>query len=271
VHHAPVLLGLDYDVLELIDLVKACGDIERVLESLAVRCRRHAKLSGGDLLILSLQRADHVIGRERQRIEPVGIEPHPHRVLSRAENVDLADAGQTRELGLQVYGRVIGEEQAVVAGVRRCQCHELQDRGGFLLNRDALCLHRLRQLRERAGHPVLHQYLREVDVHSDLEGDDERIAAVRRAPRLHVDHAVDAVDLLLDRQSDGIDHGARARARIARGDGNRRRHHIGILRDREPQQRYAADHNHQHGEHVREDRTLDEEFRDHGVSLIGSA
>ena len=141
----------------------------------------------------------------------------------------------------------------------------MEHRGRFLLNRHALRLHRLRQRGERAGDPVLHQHLREVDVHADLERHGQRVAAVGRAERLHVDHAVDAVDLLLDRQRHGIDHVARAGAGIAGRHRDRRRHHIGILRHRQREQRHAADHDHEDGEHIRQNRTLDEEFRDHGA------
>ena len=229
--HLPVRFRLDDDILELADVIESARNVERVLKSLGVRGRRHAQLPGGDLLVLSLERVDDVFGGQRKRIELVGIEPDAHRILAGSEDVDLADARQARELRLQRDGRVIGKEQAVVAVIGRGKSDELQNRGRFLLHRHALGLHRLRQLRERAGDPVLHQHLREVDVHSDLEGDDESISTVGGAPGLHVDHAVDTVDLLLDRQRDRVDDRARPRARIARGHRDRRRHHVGILRD----------------------------------------
>ncbi len=119
-------------------------------------------------------------------------------------------------------------------------------------------------MRQRAGDAVLHQHLREVEVGADLEGHGQRIGAVGAAVGLHVEHVLDAVDLLLDRQRDGVDHGLGAGAGIARGDLHRRRHHVGILRDREVEQRDAADQDHQKRDDVREDRPLDEEFRDHG-------
>ena len=48
---------------------------------------------------------------------------------------------------------------------------------------------------------------------ADLERHDERIVPVVRAGGLHVEHALDAVHLLLDWQRYRLDHGARARAR----------------------------------------------------------
>ncbi len=215
VDHLPVLLALDHDVFELADVVEAGRDVERILERLGVRAGRHAELTSRDLLVLAVEGVDDVFGRERKRVELVGVEPYPHRILPRAEDVDLAHTRQPGKFRLQIDGRIIGEEQAVIPGIGGCQRNELEDSSGFLLNRHALGLHRLRQLRERAGDPVLHQHLREVDVHPDLESDDERIAAVGGAVGLHIDHAVDAVDLLLDRQSDGVDHSASARPGVA--------------------------------------------------------
>ena len=268
IDHLPVRFGLDDDVLELAHVVEAGGDVERVLERLRVRRRRHPELAGRDLLVLALERVDDVFGRQRTRIELVGVEPDAHRILAGPENIDLADTGQARQFRLQRDGRVIGKEQAVIAFVGRAQGDELQNSRRFLLDGYALGLHGLWQLRERAGDAILHQHLREVDVHPDLEGDDQRVAAVGGAVGLHVDHAVHAIDLLLDRQGDGVDHRACARAGVAGGDRNGRRHHVGILRDREAQQRHGADHDHQNGEHVRQNGPLDEKFRNHDARVI---
>ena len=221
-------------------VVEPAGDVERVLELLARRRRRHADLAGGDLLALLLDRLDDVLRHQPARLQLVRIEPDPHRILAGAEHGDVADAGQARQLVPQVDGGVVGQEQAVVAGVRRRQRHEQQDRGRLLLHRDALVLHRLRQLRQRGRDAVLHQHLREVQVGADLEGDRQRIGAVGGAVGLHVEHVLDAVDLLLDRQRDGVDHGLGAGAGIAGGDLHRRRHDVGILRDREADTAHTA-------------------------------
>jgi hypothetical protein len=80
---------------------------------------------------------------------------------------------------------------------------------------------------------------------------------------LHVNHVLDAVDLLLDRQRHGVEQRQRAGAGIARRHLHGRRHHVGILRHRQAVERDGADQNHQDGEHVREHWTLDKEFGDH--------
>ena len=258
-----VVAGLDDDVLILIDVAEPALQFDGVLEVDAGRRRRHADLTGGHVLALPLQRRHDVLRVQAARFELLRIEPDPHRILTGAEHVDVADPGKSRQLVPEIDGGVIGEVEAVVAVVRRRQRDEQQDRGRALLHRDALRLHRLRQLRQRARHPVLHQDLRRIEIGADLEGDRERIGPIAGAGRLHVDHVLDAVDLLLDRQRHGVHHRARAGAGIACRHLHGRRHHVGILRDRQPVERDRADQNHQDGENVRENRTLDEEFRDH--------
>ena len=235
-------------------------ELDRVLEVDAGRRRRHADLAGGNLLALLLQRRHDVLGVEAARFQLFRIEPDAHRILAGAEHIDVADAGKPRQLVLEIDGGVVGEIEAVVAVVGRGQSDEQQDRRRALLHRDALRLHRLRQRRQRGGHPVLHQDLRGIEIGADLECHRERVAAVAGARRLHVDHVLDAVDLLLDRQRHRIHERARAGAGIARRHLHGRRHDVGILRDRQIIDRDRADQNHQDGENVRENRALDEKF-----------
>ena len=126
-----------------------------------------------------------------------------------------------------------------------------------------LRLHRPRQGRQRELHPVLHQNLIDVRIGADREGDRQDIGAVGRAGRLHVEHLVDAVDLVLDRQRDRVDHGLGARAGIARGHLDRRRHDVRVFRYRQAIERDRADDDQHDRQHVGEDGMLDEELRNH--------
>ena len=64
-------------------------------------------------------------------------------------------------------------------------------------------------------HAVLHEHLRLVEVGAELEGDGERQPAVVGGLAAHVEHVLDAVDLLLDRRGDGVGDRLRRRPRIA--------------------------------------------------------
>ena len=60
---------------------------------------------------------------------------------------------------------------------------------------------------QRIVDAALDEDQRLVGIHADAESDRERIGTVGRAGRLHVDHAVDAVDPLLDDERHLIDDG----------------------------------------------------------------
>ena len=62
------------------------------------------------------------------------------------------------------------------------------------------------QLRHGQRDAVLHQHLGHVQVGAQLEGDRQRVGAVVGALRRHVEHVLDAVDLLLDRRGHGVGH-----------------------------------------------------------------
>ena len=260
--------GLDDHLREFGRVAEPAGDVERVLERLAAWRGGRADLSRRDLRALLPQRLDHVLRHQPARLHFVGVEPNAHRILAGAEHDDVAHAGQAGDFVLELDGRVIGEIEAVVARVGRRQRDDLQDRRRILLHDDALRLHRLRQRGQRSRYPVLYQDLRNVEVGADLERHRQRVAAIGAAVGLHVDHAFDAVHLLLDGQGDGIDEGAGACSGIARGDLHRRRHHVGVLRHRQRKHGDAADHNHQDGQHVRKNGPRDEKIGDHGAAAI---
>ena len=56
----------------------------------------------------------------------------------------------------------------------------------------------------RGSDTVLHEHLRKIEVGADLESDCKCVATVGRAVRLHVEHLLDTVDLLLNRGGNGV-------------------------------------------------------------------
>ena len=121
-----------------------------------------------------------------------------------------------------------------------------------------------RQLRHGQRHAVLHHDQGRVHVGADVEGDRQRVRAVVAHLRRHVEHALDAVDLLLDRRRHRVGHHRGAGPGIADRDRDARRRDPGILRDRQEVERDPADQGDDDGQDRREDRPIDEEPRDHG-------
>ena len=165
--------------------------------------------------------------------QQVRLDPDPHRVVAGAEDARFADAGHAVERVEDVDVRVVGEEQRVVAVVRRHQRDDQHRQAGLLAHRQAELADLGRQVRLRLRHAVLDVDLIDVRVGVDVERDRQRHRAVVGVGRLHVEHVVDAVHLLLDRRRDRLLDGQRVRAGILRGDGDLRRHDRGELRDRQ--------------------------------------
>ncbi len=262
----PAALGglvLDDDIAELRGLVEARLDVDGVLELDIPGRGRRAGLAGGDVLVLLADRADDVLGFEPEAVQLAGVHPDAHGVIAGADDPDAADAGQTGERVDEVDRRVIAQEKRVIFVVGRIQHHELQDRGVLLLDVDALRLDRFGQRGQGELDAVLHQNLVDIRIGADGEGDGQHISAVRRARRLHIEHLVDAVDLVLDRQRDGVQHGLGAGAGIARRDLNRRRDHVGIFGDGQAVERHRADDDEHDRQHIGQNRTLDEKFGHH--------
>src|SRR5581483_2013203 len=134
--------------------------------------------------------------------------------------------------------------------------------GRRLERRDADPPHLLGKARLRDRDPVLDQHLRLVEIGAELERDRQLHLTVGRALRGHVEHVLDTVHLLLDRGRDRLRDDLRRRAGIRRAHDHRRRHDVGILRDRERPVRDRADDDREDREDGREDRTVDEEPRD---------
>ena len=73
----------------------------------------------------------------------------------------------------------------------------------------------------------------DVEVRSDGKRHSEGVAAIAAAGGLHVNRALDAVDTLLDGDTDGVGHGFGASAGIGGGDLDCRRDDLRILRHRQ--------------------------------------
>ena len=185
----------------------------------------------GGLHVLRLDGVATSLGVDAVVGELARVEPDPHRVVERAEQRRVADAVDPLQHVDDVDRGIVGQIQRVVGAVRRIECQNLEQGRGDLLDRQALPADLVRQLRLGQVGPVLDVDRVDVGVGAELEGDRQRVAAVRAGGRLHVEHAVDAVDLLLDRLGhrllDDVGTGAGIEAR----DLDLRRHDVRELRD----------------------------------------
>ena len=120
-------------------------------------------------------------------------------------------------------------------------------------------IHLWRQIGLRLGDSVRDVDLIDVRRCVDVEGDRQRHRAVVGVARLHVEHVVHAVHLLLERRGDGLFHRDRVRSGILRGDQDLRRHDLRELRDRQPAHRHETAEDGDDGDDDRDDGPADEE------------
>ncbi len=233
------------------------------------RRRRLVDGAGGNLHVGGAQGRDHVAGGQAARLHLGGVEPDPHGIVARAEHDRVADAVDTGEDILDVDGRVIGNVLLVERAVGRDQMDHQHQVGRLLAHGHAEALHLLRQPRQRDRHAVLHQHLRLIDVRSRLEHDLDRERAVAGRLRHHVEHVVDAVDLLLDRRGDRLGDDLGRGARIGRRHADGRRRDLGKFGDRQRAKGNRANQRQDDRDDAREDRPVDEEMRkSHGGCLV---
>ena len=253
---------LHHDVGELVRIGEPPLRLHRDLECARLLDRRRVEDAGGDLDVLRLQRQRHVVRRHAQRLQPAGIEPDPHRIVAAAEHRDRADAVDAGERILDLERRVVRDEQGVARIVGRDQVHDHHQVGRGLGDGHADSAHVGRQARLRDADAVLHLHLRDIQVGADIERDRDGEASVGGRIRRHVEHVLHAVDLLLDRSDHGGGDDLGVGAGVLPGDVDDRRRDLRILRDRQADERHAAEDDEHDRQHRGEDRPVDEEMGD---------
>src|SRR5437016_10302851 len=139
--------------------------------------------------------------------------------------------------------------------------HDHGDIGRLFLRCYADALDIGRKHGNRDGDAILYQHLRRIEIRAELERDAQRHVAVARALRGHVEHVLDAIDLLLDRRRHCFRHNLRVRAGITGGDLDGWRRDLGILRDRKRRQRNDTHQRDDNANHAGEDWPVDEKMR----------
>ncbi len=248
------------DVGELLRSGQAAERLDRDLKTPRRGGGRLIDRPGRDLHVGGAQGGNDVAGGETARLRLGGIEPHPHGVVACAEHDRIPDPIEAGQDVLDVHGHVVGDVLLVERSIRRDEVDHHHQVGRLLAHRHADALHLVRQSRHRHRHAVLHQHLRLVDVRSRLEDHVDRQRPVSRRLRHHVDHVVDAIDLLLDGRRDRRGNDFRHCAGKGRGHLHGRWRDIGILADRERAEGDGADERQDDRKNARENRSIDEEM-----------
>ena len=209
--------------------------------------------------ILALQGRDDITRGEPKRVQPVRVEPDSHRVVTGAEHGDGADAVDAVQLVRDLDGGIIRNEERVARLVWGMEMHDHHQVGRALGRGDPDIANVRGDTRLSDRDPVLDLDLGNIEVGAELEGHVNLETAIAGRVRGHVDHVLDAVDLLLEGSNDrGGDH-VRARSGILAADPHHRRRDLRILGNRQPPDGHRPDDDEDDRNDRGEDRPVDEE------------
>ena len=229
--------------------------------------RQGAQLAGRDLRVLRVQRGDQVRGHELVLLHARRIHPDTHGVEG-AEHADVAHAVQAadhvHQVGVQVVAHIHGRD----LGVAREEAVGHQVVLAALVDEHAAALDGLGQAVHGRLQLVLHLHLGHVDVGAWRKGEGGGRSARRVRRRAHVDHVVYALELLLDDLRHRVFHRLGRCPRVLRRDGDARRRYVGVLLQRQREDRQAAGEHDDDGQHPREDGAVDEELGHVRLPLI---
>src|SRR5882724_4570764 len=139
--------------------------------------------------------------------------------------------------------------------------HDHGDVGRLFFRRYTDALHIGRENGDRNSDAVLHQHLGGIEIGAEFESDAQRHVAVACALRRHVEHVLNAVDLLLDRLRNRFRYHLRVRAGIGGRDLDRWWRNLGILGNWKRRKRDHADERDDDADDAGKDRPVDEEVR----------
>ncbi len=267
--------GREDDVRELLRLDQPAEGGERVLEVLAAGYGGPAELPGRHLHVLLQQDPSHIAGGQVPRRQLGRVEPDAHAVILPAEGEDVPHALDAPQRVLEIDGRIVAQVELVVLRPARRrvvlgnQVDDEEDVRGPLLDGHADGLDLGGHRRQGDGDSVLHQDLGHVDVGPQREGHVQGVRAVVAALRRHVEHVLDAVDLLLDggRYRVGEHLGVGPGVGSLHADGRGR--DIRVLGDRQQARGDPAQEDDNDGDDPRQDGTIDEETRQHNNTPQG--
>ena len=144
--------------------------------------------------------------------------------------------------------------------------HDHRNVGRLFFCGHADALHLGRENGDRNGDAILHQDLCRIEIGAELEGDAQHHVTVAGALRRHVEHVLNAIDLLLNWRRHCLRYHLRVRTRVVGRDLDRWWRDFGILRNWKRRKRDHAEERDNNADHAGKNRPVDKKVREvHGV------
>ena len=257
-HAGAIGPGAQQDAGEFGRVAELALDQHRRVQLLTRGGGQLAETAGRHLDVLLGDGAGHVGRGQADRHQATGVEPDAQGVLG-AKQLGLAHPVQPAQFVDHVARQVVAQGGGVEARVGGGEGDEQQVAGGSLLDLDALLGDRPRQARLHHLEAILDVHLGQLRIGAGLEGHGQGGAALAAAGR-EVEQVIDAIEFLLDQADHTLVQGLRRGARIAQGQLDLRRRHVGILGHRQLRQGQQAGEQDEQRHHPGEHRAVDEEI-----------
>ena len=199
--------------------------------------------------------------------QAIRLDPDSHRVVAGADDVNPANPLDAGEGVLDVDQGIIAEELLVEARIVRRQGDQHKDVRERFFGGDREAFDFLGKLGGGGGNPVLGEDRVHVRVGADLERDIDGHGAVVGIGRLHVDHVVDAVDLLFQGRGDRLFNTDSVGPGVVGTHLDDRRRDVGILLGRQSPEEHHANNHHENRDDHGNDGSSDEEISHGAYSL----
>ena len=265
-HDGSVGVGAQDDVGELFGLDETALGAHGVGELLTLGDGLGANLSGGVYVVLGLDGGNDLRRGDAEFRELLRLDPDAEGILA-TEDLYARDAFDAGDLVLQVDDGVVGEEVLAELASGRVDGNKHKRRSKRLLHGEAGGGDLRGKLRLGLVDAKLAEDLVDVWIGLDVEVDKELDDAVVGADRIHIDHVVDAVHLLLDGGRDGFGDGLRVGAGVGGGDENLSRNDVRVLRGGEREHRHGSDNDREDGDNDCDDGAAYKKLRHRLTSL----
>ena len=172
-----------------------------ISQLLAFGDRRASGLPRGIHGVLRLNGANNLRNCDPQLCQFVGVHPHSHRVLARAEHLDIADAGRPKDRINEIDVGVIPQKSRVIGSVRRVNSDQHEGSRHRFSYRDSVIVHLCRKLGgslrfTRLGEDEVVIWIGFcIEIHDQARG-----RVCRGVQGVHVIHVVHTVHLLFERR-----------------------------------------------------------------------
>ena len=203
-HGVAAFCAFDDDVLIFIFCGVSTWIFQHIFLHLWAQSATFSQLTRRHFHILVFQGIAHIVGGESIAHHLVGMQPHAHSIVARAQDVEVAHTVHAEEFGGDVDVEIVVEKTLIGSGVVAVEVDIHQDVGFFARDFYPFSDHLWRQLVGGRRHAVLHIHGVHIGVCAQLKHHVERGFTVITGIALYVFHPWHAIEGLFQGDNHGF-------------------------------------------------------------------